>query len=71
MDEFIIYNAECQIPNSEEMLHYWNYNGQLTDLILRFFGNKEFFIGEMFDFTSIDTMLVGYKRNINDDFDDI
>ncbi|MCL1664099.1 hypothetical protein M2T78_07530 [Elizabethkingia ursingii] len=71
MVEFIIYNAECQISNSEKILHYWNHNGHLTDLILRFFGKKEFFIGEMFDFTNIDTMLVGYQRNINDDFDDI
>ncbi|MEW7223009.1 hypothetical protein [Elizabethkingia anophelis] len=71
MVEFIIYNAESQIPNSKEILKYWNHNGNLTDLILRFFGRKEFFIGEMLDFTSIDTMLVGYHRNINDDFDDI
>ncbi|MDV3856331.1 hypothetical protein CMT56_18120 [Elizabethkingia anophelis] len=71
MVEFIIYNAEYQIPNSKEILKYWNHNDNLTDLILRFFGKKEFFIGEMFDFTSIDTMLAGYQRNINDDFDDI
>ena len=71
MVEFIIYDAEEQIPNSTEILKYWNSNRNLTDLILRFFGNKEFFIGEMFDFGDINTKKVGYKRNFYEDFDDI
>lgn len=62
-------------PNA---IKYWFNEDNFTRLITYLFGNREFYIGEIFNFYEFNTLEIKdengrnlFDRNLSDDFDDV
>ena len=63
---------------SRDEIIYWFSQGHFARLIIHLYGEREFYIGEIFDFYDLDTKEITdenginlFDRNLYDDFDDI
>lgn len=55
----------------KEALLYWERQNNFIKLMDMVFPNQDFFLGEIIDLDSLDTMNLGFERNFYKDFDDI
>ena len=63
-------NEEYFIPLKEALV-YWEKQNNFDKLMDVLFPNRDFFLGEIIDFKSLNTINLGFDRNFYEDFDDI